>query len=247
MDQRAPLDHVWLRAALLGSVWASIEIVLGSFLHNIRFPITGTILAAIGTVLLVAGSTFWKETGLLWRTGLICALMKSISPSALIFGPMIGILVEAVLLEGAVRLFGRTLPAYLLGGALATLMPILQQIVGILFTYGFDVARLYIALYEFAAKSLHIHSFGPLDLLLLLLGMNIVLGAVAGALGRIVGRLALEQPPLAASAASPSNPYQIDAADPTQGFSLSLLGLHAAAMVGGFLAIGICRSGLRPG
>ena len=80
------LDPLWMRAALLGSIWASSEIILGSFLHNVGIPFTGTLLAAIGTALAVAGSEVWGGRVLLWRSGLVCALMKSVSPSAVILG-----------------------------------------------------------------------------------------------------------------------------------------------------------------
>jgi hypothetical protein len=32
-----PLNSIWLKASVVGSIWASIEIILGSFLHNLRF------------------------------------------------------------------------------------------------------------------------------------------------------------------------------------------------------------------
>src|SRR5664279_4201880 len=103
-DQSTAVQPVWIKAAVLGSTWASIEIVVGSFLHNIRFPLSGTILATLGSVLLIAGSRLWNDRGLFWRAGLICALMKPISPSAVIFGPMVGIVGESLLLQVSVTL-----------------------------------------------------------------------------------------------------------------------------------------------
>lgn len=58
---------VWLKAATLGAVWAALEIVLGSFLHNLRMPLTGTTLAACGVALLTASQILWKESGVIWR------------------------------------------------------------------------------------------------------------------------------------------------------------------------------------
>jgi len=73
--------------------------VLGSFLHNLKVPFSGNILTAIGIIILISVSYIWKEKGLFWRAGLICAIMKTMSPSAVIFGPMIAIFSEAMLLE----------------------------------------------------------------------------------------------------------------------------------------------------
>src|SRR5512137_442670 len=98
--ERVPGDlRVWQRAAVLGSLWAAVEIVVGSFLHNLGVPFAGTVLAAFGVMVMTAGHRASPERGLIWRTALVCALMKSVSPSAVILGPMIGILMEGVLLE----------------------------------------------------------------------------------------------------------------------------------------------------
>ena len=45
------LDPLWQRAAVLGSLWAASEIVLGSFLHNLRVPFSGHSLTAIAIVI----------------------------------------------------------------------------------------------------------------------------------------------------------------------------------------------------
>ncbi len=101
-----PLETIWLKAAVVGGLWASVEIIVGSFLHNLRIPLSGSILAFFGVVLLIAFYKNWPDKGLIWRAGLICALMKSISPSAVILGPMIGIFLEALLLQLSITVLG---------------------------------------------------------------------------------------------------------------------------------------------
>jgi nucleoside-triphosphatase THEP1 len=231
------LSYRWTQAALLGSLWAAVEIVLGSFLHNIGMPLTGTVLSALGVCLMVAGSELWRERGIIWRAGVICALMKSVSPSAVIIGPMIGITLEAFLLEGMTRLLGRRAPGYLLGGALATTLPVFQKLIGLVFTYGLDAARLYVALVEFAARALRVTALGPLDILLLWLGSNLILGAVAAHLGTRAGRLARELPDPPSSTQADRTTYSLGAPDPRQRFSLILLALHPLLIVLGFLVI----------
>ena len=93
------LSQAWLKASVIGSIWASVEIILGSFLHNMRIPFTGMILSFISVWLIISFVQVWKDRGLIWRAGIICALMKSISPSAIIMGPMIGIFTEALIME----------------------------------------------------------------------------------------------------------------------------------------------------
>jgi hypothetical protein len=136
MNQKSKkLSPIWLKAAMLGSVWGSIEIIVGSFLHNLRIPFAGTVLAAIGVCLLVAGQFIWNERGLIWRAGLICALMKSISPSAVIIGPMIGIFSEALVLELFARSFRGASIGLLIGGGIAACLPFLQVLIGLLITF----------------------------------------------------------------------------------------------------------------
>jgi nucleoside-triphosphatase THEP1 len=231
------LPPVWINAALLGSVWASLEIVLGSFLHNLRVPMAGTAMAALGVALLVAGSRMWNMPGLIWRAGAICALMKSVSPSAVILGPMVGIFLEALALEGATRLLGRNAWGYVAGGALAASLPLAQKIAGILVLYGFDAARLYVALVESAARSLQLPGVGPADLILVLFALAVVLGAAAAGIGFAAGSRARRTD----HGLPPGKPVEAEpvhgAAHPGQHYSLGLLALHAAAIPAGLMAV----------
>jgi len=61
-----------------GGALAAVEIIAGSFLHNLRMPPRGHVLSCIGAALLVASHRNGRK-GLLWRAGLICAVMKSVS------------------------------------------------------------------------------------------------------------------------------------------------------------------------
>ena len=143
----ARLSETWLKAAVVGSLWASFEIIIGSFLHNLRFPFAGTILSFASVALVIAFLQVWDNKGLIWRAGLIAALLKSMSPSAIILGPMIGIFSEALILEFVIMLFGRNLLGYLLGGALAVLSALMHKLVSLLVTYGFDLVIIVDQLY----------------------------------------------------------------------------------------------------
>jgi len=47
------LNELWMKAAVVGGLWASLEIIVGSFLHNTRLPFAGSILAFAGTIILI--------------------------------------------------------------------------------------------------------------------------------------------------------------------------------------------------
>ncbi len=187
-ETRSKLSNIWLKASVVGSLWASLEIIIGSFLHNLRIPFTGTMLGVMGVILLIAFHQLWNDKGLFWRSGLICALMKSISPSAVILGPMIGIFSEAFLLEIFVLLFGRNLFGYLIGGICAVLTTLIQKVLGFLIVYGFDIVKIITNLYYFALKQINIKDLNPVYLILLIIFIYILFGIFAAIFGYYVGK-----------------------------------------------------------
>ncbi len=189
-----PAPAVWKRAAIYGSLWAASEIVVGSFLHNLRIPFAGSFLAAFGVLVMTAGHRSCPERGLIWRSAVVCALMKSISPSAVILGPMVGIAMEGVLLEACVRLLGGHAAGYLVGGALAVSWSMVQRMLTALIAFGPDVVRLYVEAYNFASRSLGVTRFGPFDLIATLIAAEWVVGVTAAALGLSIARRAARMP-----------------------------------------------------
>ncbi len=182
---------IWLKASVLGSLWGSIEIIIGSFFHNIRMPLAGTILAVLGISLLVAFGQTWKDKGLFWRAGLIAAVMKSVSPSAILFGPMTGILFEALLFEFAVFLFGRNNIGYLLGGIFALYSVVIHKIFALLILYGLDLVRITENLYHFIIKQLKFQELTFFEAFFILSLFYVVLGLIASISGIIIGNQAL--------------------------------------------------------
>ncbi|MDO8898349.1 MAG: nucleoside-triphosphatase [Bacteroidales bacterium] len=183
-----PLDQKWLKAAVIGSVWAAFEIIAGSFLHNLRIPFAGMFLASASVFLLIAFLHLWNEKGIILRAGIICALMKSISPSAIIFGPMVGIFMEALIIEGTTRILGRNIFGFLIAGGLAVFWTLVQKILNLLILYGFDLLRIADALYQYLIKLTGINAitfealFGIAGLFYFLFGMT------SAGLGILTGR-----------------------------------------------------------
>ena len=188
------LSEKWIKASITGTIWAASEIVLGSFLHNLKVPFSGNILTAIGIIILISISYIWTEKGLFWRAGLICALMKTMSPSAVIFGPMVAIFSEALLLELSVRLLGRTIAGYLIGAMLAMSWNLFQKVANYIIYYGANIIEVYNNLLKLAQKQLNIQTdivWLPIIILLIIFAL---FGLFAGVIGIIVGRKMLKQP-----------------------------------------------------
>lgn len=206
MNEVRHLNDKWIKASILGTVWASSEIVLGSFLHNLRVPFSGNILTAIGIVILIAAQYKWKEKGLFWRAGLVCALMKTMSPSAVIFGPMVAIFSEALLLEFSVRLLGRTVAGFILGSVLAMSWNLFQKIFNYIIFYGYNIVEVYKNLMVYAEKQLGLRFDAVWTPILILLGLYAIFGAMAAWVGIRTGRRINETPLPLSDIGKRSNP-----------------------------------------
>ncbi len=180
---KTQLSEKWIKASILGTIWASSEIVLGSFLHNLRVPFSGNVLTAIGLVILISASYKWKEHGLFWRAGVICALLKTLSPSAVIFGPFVAIISEAMLLELSVRVLRRTIPGIIIGSILAMSWNLIYKVFKMILYYGNNIIDIYTDLMLFVEKQVGLQFNAVWAPLILLLVIQIIFGAVSALIG----------------------------------------------------------------
>jgi len=194
MNDKIQLNETWLKSSIIGTIWASSEIVLGSFLHNLKVPFSGSILTSIGVIILISVSYIWKDKGIFWRAGLICALMKTMSPSAVIFGPMLAIFTESLLLEISVRILGKNYFGFIIGSILAVSWSFAQKIINFLIFYGFNIVELYKNLMNFTEKQLNLQ-FDTLWLpILILLSIYVFIGLISAIIGIKTGKKIISQP-----------------------------------------------------
>ena len=174
----------------MGSIWAANEILLGSFLHNLRIPLSGTFMAFLSVALMVSFSMIWKEKGLIIKAGLIAALMKSISPSAIILGPMVGIILEAVFLQIFIYIFGRNLIGFAIGGAFAVSGVLFQKVGRLLISYGMGFLDILDNMFKYAVRELHINTENPAQAVLILVSFYAFWGIAAAFIGYFAGKKA---------------------------------------------------------
>jgi hypothetical protein len=232
------LNQIWLKAAVVGGIWASIEIIIGSFFHNLRLPFAGTMLAANSTVLMIAFYQIWPEKGLIWRAGLITALMKSISPSAVILGPMVGILTEAFLVEFCIRIFGNGFLSLSLAGALSVSSALIHKMVSLLILYGFNIVSLYVNIFDYLARLARIEDPNPWSLLVLALSVYGIIGVASAWLGRWVGIRSNpknSKPTVRTGLSHPA--HDVLRVDPHQKFLLPLFYLHVLIIPSGLFLV----------
>jgi hypothetical protein len=225
---KSEINSIWLKAAVVGGLWASFEIIVGSLLHNLHIPFSGTVLASFSVVLMISFLQIWKENGLIWRAGLICGLMKSLSPSAVILGPMTGIMMEALFMDLLIYLVGRNMFGYILAGIAALLSTILHKLASLFILYGTDLVQIYVNLFRFLQKQLGLNEANPRDLIIIIFSLYILLGATAAIAGSFLGRKALLKQSEGNTLPRPADLFASawQDTDPNQPFHILLLFLH---------------------
>lgn len=194
MSSNPVISEKWIKASIIGTVWAASEIVLGSFFHNLRIPFSSNILTGIGIIVLISTSYKWTERGLFWRAGLICALMKTMSPSAVIIGPMVAIFSQALLLEIFTRLLGKNVIGFSVGAMLAMTWNLFHKIMNFIIYYGFNIVNVYADLLKYAQKQLHLEVDLVWSPILVLAIIYCALGIVAAIIGIRAGKKLISQP-----------------------------------------------------
>ena len=182
------LSHLWIHATVFGALWGGLEITLGTLLHALRIPFSGVWMAAAGICILVAGLTVFPIRGFALRVGVVCMLLKLISPGVVIVLPMISIFMEAAIVE-MVMFNGKTTRfRAILAGTLGCLSVIVQAMTYYYFIFGWDLLHIYLVLLEKAVLWLGApESWGWIAVALVILLICLV-GAIAGSYGMTLGK-----------------------------------------------------------
>ncbi|MGC8864483.1 MAG: hypothetical protein ACP5O2_02065 [Bacteroidales bacterium] len=188
MTLRRYEGNLWIPSSAAASLWAAIEIVLGSFLHNLRIPFSGSILTFFSIGLMTGFLQLWPYKGFIWKTGLITAILKSVSPSHIILGPMIGIMSEALLMELSVRIMGNNLFGITTGGILSMNASLIHKVANLLIMYGWNITNVYLNLYKWLSKQAGWLPENPLIWVIAFPIAYAFIGAYAGWLGLKAGK-----------------------------------------------------------
>ncbi len=226
----------WRRAAVVGALWAASEIVLGSFLHNLRVPLRGHLLTVVAVALLAATRRRWPLPGVAWRAGLVAAVMKSVSPSAVLLGPMIAITMEGLLFEAGARIGRRGVVACAIGGALAMTWTFLHQVGSLLIAFGPDLVEVYRRLAEALPRVADL-PFGGWTPIAGVLALELATGAGAALFGWSAASGACTTSAAAARTGTATVP-RVASRPESPSPSLPVLAALVAALPAGLVALG---------
>ncbi|MBC8401538.1 MAG: hypothetical protein H8E14_08630 [Candidatus Marinimicrobia bacterium] len=115
--------------AVFGTFWGLLEASLGSVLHALRIPFSGSILSALGLIILLTARTVNNVRGSSALMGLIAATIKVLGFATIKLGPFVGITMEGLIVEIVMSGMGIGLPGFLLAGLLVGIYPIVQTVV----------------------------------------------------------------------------------------------------------------------
>ena len=187
------LDSSWLKAASIGSLWGSTEVIVGSYLHNLHIPLSGTIMTFFAIILLSIFTYIWNDNWLALKSSLIAALIKSVSPSAVLIGPLTAIIIEGFMFELGLMLFRHTLLGFSFGGALAMISVIIHKIIGLLLFYSAKLIKIAQNFYLFLSHSIGFSHIPPIQALLIAILTYSFLGILAAFIGYRLAQHNLEK------------------------------------------------------
>ena len=147
---------------------------------------------------------------------------------------MLGILSEAILLDLFIRLLGRSLPALMVAGGIGVMAAFGQKIFNILVIYGFSLVRVYLNLFDFAARQIGYAQSNPWILILVLAGIYFTMGVVSAIAGYMIGQRSLHMQPQQGNLTL-TGKRNLFSQDGRQRFSTLLLFVNFLAIPGGII------------
>jgi len=85
--------------AILAACNAALELTLGSYLHLIKFPLTGMVMVGINIIVYTAGYALVPKKGTIISMGLITALMNLLLGGSFKLWAIVAIFLESVIIE----------------------------------------------------------------------------------------------------------------------------------------------------
>jgi hypothetical protein len=151
---------------------------------------TGLSLAAVGLIIALVGRVFVPKRGSTIFIGVIATILKLFSIGAIIIGPMIGILAEALLAELVLSLFVKpSRLAFICAAMLAVLWTLVQPFFTGMLIFGRDLLSIWLDTLDMGSRLLGLDSQAATWILLALVSVYLAVGAVAGALAWWLARL----------------------------------------------------------
>jgi len=174
---------------IFGALWGVSETGLGSVLHALRVPLTGTALAAVGMTIALTGRWFVPRRGSVLFIGLVTALLKMLSVGGTVLNPMIAIVVESVLAEVVLMAGRRHRATFASAGAAACAWPLVHPFLTGAILAGQGFVLVYANMLRNGARMLGVEPSAVVLIVAALIILHLAAGAAAGLLAWNAGHL----------------------------------------------------------
>ena len=183
---------------IFGALWGVSETSLGSVLHALRVPLTGTVLAAFGMTIALTGRWFVPRRGSVLFIGLVTALLKMLSVGGTVLNPMIAIVVEGLLAELVLMAGRHDRVTFGAAGAVACAWPLVHPFLTGAIVAGQGFLVVYANMLRNGARMLGVESSAVVLILAVLIVVHLAAGAAAGLLAWDAGHLVQSRLPQSA-------------------------------------------------
>lgn len=174
--------------AALASLWGSVEISVGSFVHVWHVPFSGAVLAALGMTVALVARYIVPRRGSTLMVAVITALLKALSVGGVVLSPMIAIVLEGMIAEIVLSVAGKPRRGgFMLAGALAVGWTLVHPIVVQGLVFGAGIITAYHWVLSDGAALLHLPAAAFVWILAALMVLHLALGAAAGLIAWQVG------------------------------------------------------------
>jgi len=196
MRKRTFTVRDWVYIGLFGALWGAIELSFGTILHVLFPPVantffTGIILTTIGCIVVLCSRFLVPHRGGVLLVGLVTAVLKLVSPGGVKLGPIVAILMESVLMEGALFLSSKNRAAvFMTSGVLALVWNFVHRFVMLRLLYGKRFTEVAVKMAKGGSSVFGFADERVVPTLLTLLLIQIACGVAAGYLAfRLGGRI----------------------------------------------------------
>ncbi len=169
----------WTSAALFGGLWGALEATLGTALYLGKIPMRGTMMGLAGLLCLVCLRRLQPRPGVCLLAGVVAIFLKIFTLGGIYPGPIIGITIQALVVEVALTATGGRAIGAAVGGALTLATNPLQKLAMMWVVAGTTAVRSYFKLLREAAEAVGLKDLQPE----LVFGGVVVFAAVVGFFG----------------------------------------------------------------
>lgn len=176
--------------AVFGALWGAVEISMGTVLKALHLPFNGAFLASIGLAVLLVGRLFVPRRGSTLFIGVIATLIKLFSIGGVVIGPMLGILVEALLAEIVLSIAGRPRRiSFVLAGVMGVGWTMIQPFFTGAILFGRETMEVWLELVNQGSRILGLQGNAAVWIVILMAAFHVVLGIFSGWMAWTTARL----------------------------------------------------------